>query len=340
MIGRRRRNLLFGFRLRHHNGGTNVMIKYIINRLVAMGVTLLIIVSIGFVVLRLMPGSPYADYQDLPIGVIKALEQKMHLDKPMIVQYYYYMKGILLEGNFGVSVKMAPSVPVFDVLKHRIPITMLLNVISLVISIPLGIIAGTLAALNKSKLPDHLISFFVVIFISVPSFVFASVMQYFLAFKLGWFPIIYAASSKGFSRLFSMALPVLALAFGPIATVARYLRGELIETVSSEYMLLARTKGLTRFQATVRHAFRNSCVPLANIIIPMFTGILGGSLVVESIFSIPGTGGMMVDAVNTLDHSLTLAILMFYSVISLVTILLVDISYGIIDPRIRIGGRG
>lgn len=315
------------------------MHKYIINRIFAMALVLLIIITIGFVVLRLMPGSPYAEFQDLPDTVIRALEEKLHLDKPMVVQYFYYLKGIIMEGDWGVSVKMAPSVPVFNVIKHRIPITMQLNLISLAISLPLGIMAGTVAALNKSKLPDHLISVMVIICISVPSFVFASVMQYFLAYRLGWFPIIFGASTKGLGRLYSMALPVLALSFGPIATVTRYLRGELIETVSSEYMLLARTKGLSRYQATVRHAFRNSCVPLANIIIPMFTGILGGSLVVESIFSVPGMGGMMVDSVNSLDHSLTLAILLFYSIISLLTILLVDISYGLIDPRIRIGGK-
>lgn len=216
---------------------------------------------------------------------------------------------------------------------------MFINSVSLVISIPLGILAGTIAALNKSKLPDHVISFLVVICISVPSFVFASVLQYGLAFKLGWFPIVFRPSAVGLSRLHSLVLPVLALSFGPIATVTRYLRGELIENLGSDYMLLARTKGLTKFQATMRHAFRNSCVPLANIIIPMFTGILGGSLVVERIFSVPGVGGIMIDAVNSSDHSLSLAVLLFYSIVSLATILVVDISYGIIDPRIRIGGR-
>lgn len=216
---------------------------------------------------------------------------------------------------------------------------MFINSVSLVISIPLGILAGTIAALNKSKLPDHVISFLVVICISVPSFVFASVLQYGLAFKLGWFPIVFRPSAVGLSRLHSLVLPVLALSFGPIATVTRYLRGELIENLGSDYMLLARTKGLSKFQATMRHAFRNSCVPLANIIIPMFTGILGGSLVVERIFSVPGVGGIMIDAVNSSDHSLSLAVLLFYSIVSLATILVVDISYGIIDPRIRIGGR-
>ena len=187
-------------------------------------------------------------------------------------------------------------------------------------------------------MPDHIISFLVVIFISVPSFVFATLMQYFLAFKAGWFPIVYSATAAGTAKYRSMMLPMLALSFGPIATVTRYLRGELIENLSSEYMLLARTKGLTKYQAAFRHAFRNSCVPLANIIIPMFTGILGGSLVVERIFAIPGVGGLMVESVSTSDHFLTVAVLLFYSVISLFTILLVDISYGIIDPRIRLGG--
>ncbi len=136
-----------------------------------------------------------------------------------------------------------------------------------------------------------------------------------------------------------MILPILALSFGPIATVTRYLRGELIESLNSEFMLLARTKGLTKYKATTKHAFRNSLLPLANIIIPMFTNILGGSLVVERIFAIPGIGGIMINSINTNDHSLTVAVLIFYSMISLVTILLVDISYGLIDPRVRLGGK-
>lgn len=318
-------------------GREAILTRYILNRLVAMFITLFIIITIAFMVVRLMPGSVY-DNPEYSIEIIQALEAKAHLDKPMVVQYYYYLKGILFERDWGVSVKIAPCVPVFDVIKERIPVTMVLNLVSLAVSLPIGIMAGTVAALNKSKLPDHITSFMVVIFISVPSFVFATVMQYTLSFKLGWFPIVYGVSSAGVGKYHSIILPILALSFGPIATVTRYLRGELIETLGSEYMLLARTKGLTKYQATVRHAFRNSCVPLANIIIPMFTGILGGSLVVERIFAIPGIGGIMIESVNTSDHFLTVAVLLFYSIISLVTILLVDVSYGIIDPRIRLGG--
>ncbi|NMA84421.1 MAG: ABC transporter permease, partial [Epulopiscium sp.] len=154
------------------------------------------------------------------------------------------------------------------------------------------------------------------------------------------FPTLYNPGAKTLAQvLHSVALPVIALALGPIATIARYLRGELIETMGSEFLLLARTKGLTQRQAITRHAFRNSCVPLANIIISMFAGIMGGSMVIESIFGIPGMGGMLVKSINAGDHPLTIALLVFYSFISLVTVLITDLSYGILDPRIRMGSK-
>ena len=226
----------------------------------------------------------------------------------------------------------------WEVLTSRIPITMSLNLISLAISLPIGMMAGIFAAIFKNTKVDYVISFLVGLFISVPSFIFATVLQYFLAYRLGWFPIIYQPTGDAATKYASMVLPVLALSFGPIARVTRYLRGELIENLNSDYMLLARTKGLNSFQATVRHSMRNSFLPLANIIIPMFTNILTGSLVVEQIFSIAGVGGLLVKSINASDHTLTIAILIFYSFVSLLTILIVDLSYGIIDPRVRMGG--
>ncbi len=313
------------------------MAKYILKRILAMLLTLFIILTIAFMVVRLMPGSVY-DNPELPQSVIEALEKKAHLDKPLHIQYYYFLRNIFLNNDWGDSVKIAPAVPAFEVMKSRIPVSMQINFISLFISLPIGIVAGTIAALNKNKFPDYIVSLLVIICISVPSFVFASLLQYVVSFKMGLFPLIFNATAKGVERYRSLVLPILALSFGPMATVARYLRGELIETLSSEFMLLARTKGLTQVQATVRHAFRNSLLPLTNIIIPMFTNILGGSLVIERIFSIPGIGGIMIDSINANDHSLTIAALIFYSFVSLATILVVDISYGIIDPRIRLGG--
>lgn len=314
------------------------MAKYIFQRIIAMFVTLFIIVTISFMVVRLMPGSVYED-PDLSPAVIEALEKRAHLHEPLLVQYGYFLKGIALEGDWGTSVKMQPGVPAFEVIRSKIPISLFMNVVSLVLSLPIGIIAGTLAALKRNKLPDHIISFLVIICISVPNFVFASLLQYFFAYKFKLFPIIYNPTTTSFWQKFhSLFLPILSLSFWPLATVTRYLRGELIEMLSSEFMLLAKTKGLSHTQATIRHAFRNAFLPLANIVIPMFTSILGGSLVIEQIFSIPGIGGVMVDSISSRDYPLTIAVLIFYSVISLATVLIVDISYGIIDPRIRLGG--
>jgi oligopeptide transport system permease protein len=288
--------------------------------------------------IRMMPGSIFDDYQELPADMEAVLNAKYNFDKPVIVQYFIYLKNILFHWDWGISLKMYPNKPVWSVVRGKIPVTLYVNVFSLLISLPLGMLAGISAAINKNGGVDYLVSFLVVVFISVPSFVFATCLHYFIAYKAGLFPIIYDANAVGTAKFHSLVLPILALAFSPIARVARYLRAELAENINSEFMLLARTKGLTYTQATLRHGIRNSLVPLANIIIPMFTTIMGGSLVVENIFAIPGMGGLMIQSINTSDHQVTLATLMFYSLISVLTILIVDLSYGIIDPRIRIGG--
>jgi len=313
--------------------------KYILKRTGMMILILFLIVSIAFFVLRLMPGGPYDDEQELSPEAKEALNVKMHLNKPLPVQYFYFLKGIVLENNWGTSIKLRPGLDVFALIAERIPASLRLNIVALVISIPLGILAGSLAAVFKNKLPDYVLSLMVIVCISVPSFVFASLLQYFLAGRLEWMPVIYAATGDTATQMKSLVLPVMALAFSPIATICRYLRGELIETLSSEYMLLARTKGLKKAQAVMRHAFRNSLVPLANIIIPMFTNILGGSMVVENIFAVPGIGGIMVEAITVNDYPVAIGALLFYSFISVATILIVDISYGIIDPRIRLGAK-
>ena len=320
--------------------GKREMLKYVLKRIGLMVLCLFVIISVTFFALRLIPGGPYDDDPDLLPEAREALISKMNLDKPLMVQYVLFFKGVLMENNWGASLKLMPGVPVFDIIGQRVGATMLLNIMSLLIALPLGVLSGTIAAVYKNKWPDVLISIMVIVCISVPSFIFATLLQYFPAYKFEWFPILYNATGTAGERLKSMVLPILALSFGPIATVCRYLRGELIETLSSEYMLLARTKGLKKGVAIMRHAFRNSCVPLANIIIPMFTNIMGGSLVIETLFSVPGIGTLITDSITTRDYTVTLAALLFYSFISVGTILLVDLSYGIIDPRIRLGAKG
>ena len=315
------------------------MLKYTMQRILAMALTLFIIITLGFMVIRLMPGGMYDDEYEMTQSQRDALTAKYNLDKPIPVQYFLFLKGLVTQGDWGTSLKLSINVPVWNVIKDKIPITLYSNFFSLLISLPLGMLFGILAALRKNSLLDYAVSLAVVLCISIPSFVFATLLQYFVAFKGGMFSIIYNAKATGLSRFSSLFLPILALSFSPIARVTRYLRAELSETVNSDFMLLARTKGLTEARATLRHGIRNSLLPLANIIIPMFTHIMSGSMVVETIFSIPGMGGLMVESINAPDYPVTLAVLIFYSIISLVTTLVVDLSYGIIDPRIRMGGK-
>ena len=313
------------------------MIKYILQRIWAMALTLFVIMVLSFIIIRLMPMSIFED-PDIPPEVAFQLEEEMHLHDPIPVQLFYYLKNIILDFNFGTSVKIKPGAPVFAVIRDAIPPTVGLNILSLFISIPLGLIAGFTAALMRNTWVDTVISFSVVMCISIPSFVFASLLQYFLTFIFPIFPTLYDATGGLSVQLYSMLLPIVALALNPIATIARYLRGELIENISSEYLLLARTKGLTRAQATLRHAFRNSMMPITSTLVSLITGVMGGSLVIEKMFSVPGMGGKLIDSIMAGDHFLTVAILIFYAIISLVTILIVDLAYGVIDPRVRIGG--
>jgi len=315
------------------------MVKYIFERIVAMLITLFIIITLGFMVIRLMPGGIFDNVVDMTFEQKAALEAKYNLDKPIPVQYALFLKGLVLEGDWGTSLKMQINVPVWDIIRDKIPVSLYMNFFALLMSLPLGIALGILAAIRKNTSVDYIVSFMVVICISVPSFIFASLLQYFVAFKGGYFPIIYDATSVGIEKFRGLFLAILALSFSPIARVTRYLRAELAETINSDFMLLAKTKGLTELQATVNHGIRNSLLPLMNIIVPMFTSIMGGSLVIETIFAIPGMGGIMVKSVNAPDYTVTLAALIFYSVISLMTVLIVDISYGIVDPRVRMGDK-
>lgn len=316
------------------------MVRYILQRILAMILTLLIILTVAFMVVRLMPGSVFDLDPELSDTAIKAMNAKYHFDQPMIKQYGYFMADVLFHNDWGTSIAMRPNVAVWDILKDRIPVTLKLNLISLFAALPFGLFFGIIAAINKNTLVDHLVSLMVVLFISIPSFIYAAGLQYFVGYKWKWLPLIYDPAAHGWAQFRSMILPMLALSFDPIARVARYLRAELIENINSDYMLLAKAKGLTFRQSIMRHALRNSMVPMMNIIIPMFAEVLSGSLVIESIFAVAGMGGLMVDSINSSDHMLTVAILMFYSLISLITILIVDISYGIVDPRVRMGVKG
>lgn len=310
--------------------------KYILKRIIAMIFTLFLIVSILFFVIRLIPGA-VAGQGALP-EIRASLEKRYHLDKPLWDQYVIFL-GNFFSFDFGESIALYPRTPVFDVIKAKIPLTLQLNILSLIVTIPLGMLLGVISGLKKNSLTDHAIALMVIFFISIPSFVFASLLQYIFSFKLKLFPfLLNLKAGWTFSKFHSMILPILALSFGGIAMITRYLRSELLEALNSEYMLLAKAKGLTQVQATSRHAIRNSFIPLCNVIVPMFTNVLGGSMVVENIFGIPGMGSLISQSIGVSDYYMTLAALFFYSIIGLVSVLILDLSYGLVDPRIRMGG--
>ena len=204
----------------------------------------------------------------------------------------------------------------------------------------MGILFGIIAAVKKNTWVDHLISTIVMLFISVPSYVYAFVVQYWLGFKFGWFPLVAEGGTDYFSYSYfhSMVLPILAMSFGIVAGYTRFVRAELTESLTSEYMLLARAKGLTRRQATIHHALRNAFVPILPSILAEFMSLLGGSLIIEKIFGIPGVGYVFISAINLRDYSVFMYVSMFYTTIGLVGSIITDLSYGFLDPRIRIGG--
>jgi oligopeptide transport system permease protein len=261
----------------------------------------------------------------------------------LLIQYGIYLKNIFTKWDFGTSWYIQFRQPAWDVLTSRLLPTVLVNLYSLLLSIPLGIGLGIFAAIKKNKWQDSLISTLVMVFISVPSYVYAFLVQYLFYFKLGWLPLmVYSINDAGGSWLtgkmfHSMIAPILALSFGEIAGLCRFTRAELTETLTSDYMLLARTKGLTRGQATVRHALKNAMVPILPMIISSFIGIMGGSMIIEQIFSIPGVGQLYIKSISLFDYDVFMMDSIFYTFIGLLANIVVDISYGFIDPRIRMG---
>lgn len=319
------------------------MWKYVLKRVALMFFTLFIITAICFVLIRLLPNNP-AD--GLSLEQKKAVLDRMDAlgyNEPLLTQFGIYLKNIFTEWDWGTSWYIKFREPAWDLLTGRLLPTVLVNVYSLVFSIPLGILLGIYAAIKKNKWQDSLISTSVMVFVSVPSYVYAFLVQYFFYFKWDILPLqVYSLADAGGSwftgKMFISMLPaVIALSFGTIAGMCRFTRAELTETLTSDYMLLARAKGLTRSQATSRHALKNAMVPILPSIISSFISILGGSFVIEKIFSIPGVGGLYLESINRFDYDVFMMDCVFYVFIGLLAGIIVDLSYGFIDPRIRMG---
>ncbi len=259
---------------------------------------------------------------------------------PLINQYWAWLKGVFTSWDWGVSTVISDQTDVWAVIADRLQPTILINVFAVLISVPLGFLFGIIAALNKNKPADNIISTLVMVFISVPSFVIISLLILGLGYY-GGLPTHWPTSlSPTVSEIVpAMVIPVLALCFGTIASFTRYTRAELCEVMSSDFMLLARTKGLSRRQCITKHAIRNSLVPLVPMIVGEFVGILGGSMILENLYTIPGIGSLYISSINGKDYNLLMADMAVYTLIGLLANLLVDLTYGIVDPRIRMGAK-
>ena len=303
--------------------------------------TFFIIMTITFCLIKMLQ-------TEIPLGkdgqVEQARREALGWNKPILTQYGIYLRNIITKWDWGTSFKVQYMANVWDVLFTRMPPTIMVNVISILLGLPLGIVLGIIAAIKKNTWFDHVISVIIVLFISVPSFVLAFFLQYFLGFKLGWFPIIMSSYADAggwwtWKMIYSVMLPIMASAFYEIAYFARTVRAELTEALTSDYMLLARTKGLTRSKAIVHRALKNAMVPILPVVIGTFLSVMGGSMVLEQIFAIPGVGKLTLTALNMRDYDLFVGSSMFYTAFGLLAGIVTDLSYGFLDPRIKMGER-
>ena len=316
------------------------MLKYTLQRVLYMIMVFFIITLMCFVLIRMLP-QPILPPNDPHTEVLEMRREALGYNEPYLVQFARFLEGVFTKFDWGYSEKLYFGRGVWSVFLEKLPATIIVNLYSILWTIPVGIALGVLAALKKNTWVDYFISTITMVVISVPSFVYAFLIQYIFCFKLRWFPFLMKSGTDWFSwdMFVSMIPAVLSLSFGVIAGFTRTTRAELTEVLTSEFMLLARTKGLTKAQATVRHALRNCFVVVVPGIFGEFIGILGGSLIIEGIFSIPGVGSLTLNAINARDYNVFIMSTCFYTAIGLVASLVVDISYGFIDPRIRVGSK-
>lgn len=310
------------------------MKKYILKRLLTAFFTLLAIILILFILMQLMPGSPFND-EKLKESQKAALYAKYGLDQPIVVQFFRYVLNIF-QGDFGVSYKISKNTPISQLIQTRLPVSVMVGGVAVVIGAIVGMLLGLLAALKHDTIWDTLATIISVIGVSVPSYVFALALSYTLGFQLQWFPMLFSTKDM----MESTVLPSVSLSMFTMASIARFTRSEMLEVLGSDYMLLAESKGISGGSLIFRHALRNALIPIITVLAPLIVDLMTGSLVVEKIFSIPGVGSLLVNAIQSNDYNVVISLSFIYSAMYILIMLVVDILYGVIDPRIRLAKKG
>jgi ABC-type dipeptide/oligopeptide/nickel transport system permease component len=304
------------------------MIFYILKRITTALLALFVIATLTFVLMNLIPGDPFTNEKSVPEQVLKNLRAHYGLDQPLIIQYFKYMAGILTL-DFGPSIT-SDTRTVNELILSGFPVSAVLGIQALVIAVVFGMTLGIIAAIKHNGWLDYLSMVIAILGLSVPSFVLSTVLINYFAIKLEWLPV----ATWGTWR--HTVLPSLALAVGPLAYIARLTRSSILEVLSSDYVQTAVAKGVTGSRLIFRHILRNAMIPVVTVLGPISAGILTGSFVIEQIFGIPGIGKYFVQSISDRDYPVILGTTIFYSAILILFILIIDLTYGFLDPRIKL----
>ncbi|MCI1693196.1 ABC transporter permease [Aneurinibacillus aneurinilyticus] len=308
------------------------MASFVLRRFISMVITLWLIVTVTFFLMHTIPGSPFQrDGRESNETVIQNLMAHYHLDQPLSVQYILYLKS-LVGLDLGPSISHYPDT-VNNMIARGFPVSFQLGMAALLFAIVSGIALGTVAALRHNKIIDYAAMVFAVIGIAVPNFIVATVLIKYVAVEWKLFPVASWGTWK------HIVLPALALATGPLALIARMTRANMIEVLNQDYIETAKAKGLSPAVIVCKHALRNAVLPVVTLLGALLANVLTGSFVIEKIFAVPGMGKYFVDGINNRDYAVIMGTTVFYSALLVFLMFLVDVAYGIIDPRIKLHKR-
>lgn len=307
------------------------MLKYISKRLFYAILTLFVIASITFFLMKIIPHNPFNDPKIKP-EVRAALEKKYNLDKPILVQYGLYLKN-LIKGDLGISMKQAGR-SVNAIIAENFPNSFAIGWRAMVIATVFGLLLGIVAALNHEGLLDYASILIAIIGVSIPSIVLGPMLAYFLGVELGWFPVTVNESE------WSLVLPSFTLSLGSMALISRLMRSSTLEVMGQDYINTAKAKGLSKGEIVWSHVIRNAIMPVITVLGPTFAALITGSIVIENIFAVAGLGKYFVKSIYESDYSMIMGITIFYAALIILSMLMVDIVYGFIDPRLRVKGKG
>jgi len=295
-------------------------------------ITMWVIVTLTFFLMHMIPGDPFTSEKRVPEQIRQNMLAKYHLDKPLIVQYGYYLRN-LLHGDLGISLKYLNRT-VNEIIANGFPASFQIGMQSVIIGVFLGLILGIVAALNRNGFWDYVSMILAIIGRSVPNFIIATLLQYWIASKLRWLPV------SGWGTFAHTILPSIALSFASLSIISRLMRASMLDVIGQDYIKTAKSKGLSSFEIVWKHMIRNAILPIITVLGPLIAGIVTGTFVIERIFGIPGLGKYFVQSIYNNDYTMILGTTIFYSAILVFMMFLVDITYGFVDPRIRLSGGG